>query len=206
MLILKHLVEGQGPVGTLFEDGGTGRHRFCSPCVLPLPWQMYTVHLRDATLLPASGGRGACVIGSHRGVTIRETVFGRLPPPGHCTDTRLRHTPILFVKKAYCPGAFACGAGFRFATSLEAMGGPIRENRLEDAIFMLSLVLAAAHWYLPERSLYNCLELQFCHCHPSDTSNCLVWRPTEFTIVVPQDCICIFFFFKFHCFMLVSGV
>lgn len=106
LLILKHLVEGQGPVGTLFADGGTGRHRFCSPGVLPLLWQMYTVHLRDATLLPASGGRGACVIGSHKGVTIRETVFGRLPPPGHCTDTRLRHNPHSFCEKGLLSWSF----------------------------------------------------------------------------------------------------
>lgn len=37
----------------------------------------------DAFAVLALVSRGACVPGSHRTVTIRETVFGRLPPPGY---------------------------------------------------------------------------------------------------------------------------
>ena len=40
---------------------------------------------------------GACIPGSHRTVTIRETIFGRLPPQVHCTVTE---THISFVKEA----------------------------------------------------------------------------------------------------------
>lgn len=36
----------------------------------------------------------------HRKVTNRKTVLGRLPPPGRCTDNRLKDNPILPVKKA----------------------------------------------------------------------------------------------------------
>lgn len=35
----------------------------------------------------------ACIPGSHRSVAIVKTVLDRLPPPGHCTDSRLRHMP-----------------------------------------------------------------------------------------------------------------
>lgn len=30
-----------------------------------------------------------------------KTVLGRFPPPVHCTDSRLKHTPSLFEKEAY---------------------------------------------------------------------------------------------------------
>lgn len=45
--------------------------------------------------------RGACVPWSHRNITIEETVLGRLPSPGLCTDSRLKHTPGLSMKEAY---------------------------------------------------------------------------------------------------------
>lgn len=38
--------------------------------------------------------RGACIPGSHRTVTIIETVLGRLPFPGHHTDSRLNTLPL----------------------------------------------------------------------------------------------------------------
>lgn len=34
LLILKHLPDGQGQVGTFFRDGGAGEHHFCT---LPIP-------------------------------------------------------------------------------------------------------------------------------------------------------------------------
>lgn len=39
--------------------------------------------------------------GFTRTVTIRDTVLGRLAPPGHCTNSRLTHTSSLPVKKAF---------------------------------------------------------------------------------------------------------
>ena len=46
--------------------------------------------------------RGACILGSHRTVTIIEIVLGRLPFPRHRTDSRLKYTPTLFVKEDIC--------------------------------------------------------------------------------------------------------
>lgn len=35
--------------------------------------------------------RALVFLGSTRLITVTERVFGRLPPPGHCTDIRLKH-------------------------------------------------------------------------------------------------------------------
>lgn len=45
--------------------------------------------------------RAACISGYqyHITVTMRDTVFGRLLPLGHCTDSRLRHNPRLSVRE-----------------------------------------------------------------------------------------------------------
>ena len=43
----------------------------------------------------------ACIHGSQETVTNEETVLGWLPHPVHSTDSRLKHTPSLYVKKAY---------------------------------------------------------------------------------------------------------
>ena len=45
--------------------------------------------------------RWACVPGSHKTVTIREIVVGRLTPPKHCTDRRLKRILSFFVKEGY---------------------------------------------------------------------------------------------------------
>ena len=34
-------------------------------------------------------------------VTIGKTVLGKPPTPGQCTDNRLKHSPSLFINKAY---------------------------------------------------------------------------------------------------------
>lgn len=39
--------------------------------------------------------RGACIPESLGAVTIGETVLARPPPPRHCADSRLKHTPGL---------------------------------------------------------------------------------------------------------------
>ena len=48
-----------------------------------------------------AGGRAAGVLGSPRIATTGETDCGRLPPPGHCTDSRLKHSPHLSEEQAY---------------------------------------------------------------------------------------------------------
>ena len=42
--------------------------------------------------------RRICIPGSYGTVTIWER-FGRLPPPGHCRESRLKHIPSLSVKE-----------------------------------------------------------------------------------------------------------
>ena len=44
---------------------------------------------------------GAGVSESHNTVTTGEIVLGQLPPPGHCTGSRLRHISSLSMKEAY---------------------------------------------------------------------------------------------------------
>ena len=43
----------------------------------------------------------ARISGPHESETIRGTFLGKLPPAGHCTDIRLKHTPRPPVKKAW---------------------------------------------------------------------------------------------------------
>lgn len=45
--------------------------------------------------------RETYVFESHETLTIEETVLGILPLAGHCTDSRLKHTPSVSVKEAY---------------------------------------------------------------------------------------------------------
>ena len=44
--------------------------------------------------------RGACVFGLHGSETV-VTVLGRLPPPGHGTDSRMKQITSFSMKKAY---------------------------------------------------------------------------------------------------------
>ena len=61
---------------------------------------------------------GACISGSQRTETIRETVL-RLPRPGHnITDWHIPHSS--YEKDLFtCPGASVWGADFRFTRNLE---------------------------------------------------------------------------------------
>lgn len=55
---------------------------------------------QDASWSPGSVAGRAWIPGSHRSITIRETVLGRLPKQGHCTDSGGEHSPSESVKKA----------------------------------------------------------------------------------------------------------
>ena len=57
-------------------------------------------HQGISLVILALGAIRACVSGSQRTETIRETVF-RLPHPGHSTERRLTHTPFFSCKRAY---------------------------------------------------------------------------------------------------------
>ena len=55
------------------------------------------------------------------------------------------------------------GAGSRLTTLSKGYRSALRECKLGDIIFELSLGPIIAHWYLPERSSYTLLEPQVLH-------------------------------------------
>lgn len=52
-----------------------------------------------------------------------------------------------------CAGALALATGLGFGSHLGPYGGDFREHKVMDAILSLSLCLASAYQYLPERNL-----------------------------------------------------
>lgn len=61
--------------------------------------------------------RDTCIPETHRTRTIGETILDRLQPPGHCTDSRMKHNSNPSVKEAYLlllELHSALRAGFRF--------------------------------------------------------------------------------------------
>jgi len=95
---------------------------------------------------------GVCISGPHGSETVA-AVLGRLPPPGHCTDSRMKHITSFLMKKAYLlvlqiqperqVSVYYTPRGYQNA---------LREWGLGDTILALSLDLATAHWYLLGRS------------------------------------------------------
>lgn len=54
-----------------------------------------------------------CVPGSYGTVKIKDSVLGRLPFSGHCTDSWLKHISSLWERELLpCLKPWACGAGF----------------------------------------------------------------------------------------------
>lgn len=129
LLNLNHLLERQKLVGTFFRDRDTGKCHFKFLLTLLLPALRDTIfaslplahQLRWACPGPAHHS-SPTTAGRHvqptegtptehlalmaRGlhfwapwVRNRELVLGMLPPPGHCTNTRLNHNPSPFVKR-----------------------------------------------------------------------------------------------------------
>ena len=97
------------PVGTIFELFCCIRVLLSSGEVVLHNTGALVFTFGDTVLAAATQGktcdhlvRGACILGSHRTVTIIETVLGRLPFPRHRTDSRLKYTPTLFVKEDIC--------------------------------------------------------------------------------------------------------
>lgn len=54
----------------------------------------------NALRSPGYGSRGTCVPGSRGTIPIAEMVLARLAPPGHSTDSWLKHSPSPSVKQA----------------------------------------------------------------------------------------------------------
>lgn len=86
--------------------------------------------------------------------TIRETVLGRLPLPGHYTDSRLKYTPVFLRKRPIClyRSFDLKGRLPVWQTSRSSWRGSNR-TKTSGHIFALSFCLTLAHWHLPERSV-----------------------------------------------------
>lgn len=95
--------------------------------------------------LSISEARDDCIQGHQKSEIIGEIFLGRLQSPRHCTD-RIKYT------------VSAWRVCFRITKHLKASGSVLRECSLGNAIFALSLDLAAAFQYLPERNSYTHLE------------------------------------------------
>ena len=88
---------------TLQSPGSHGRSIYTYPVPQFLHLVTWFLQLppREHSLIPWLWRLWACVPGSHRTVTIRDSVLGRLPPPGCCTDSRQKHIYSLSEKEAY---------------------------------------------------------------------------------------------------------
>lgn len=91
---------------------------------------------------------GACVPGSIRTITIKETVLDRLPPKG-LLDDWLKHTSSLSVKEDYLFVLELQPEG-QDSGSAHTLGPFLREYKLMDAIFVLSL----CHTGFSQKSAY----------------------------------------------------
>ena len=95
-------------------------------------------------------------------VTIRETGLGQLPPPRHCTDSRVKHTPSLPVKEASLHG-----------TCLGIYRSALGERRLGDAASEPSptlLHLAS----ISQKGVYTLVRLlHVCSCCQGTAPYCL---------------------------------
>lgn len=97
-----------------------------------------------------------------------QTVLGRLPPSGHCTDSRLKQPQSSFEKGLF-PRASIHGTDFRFATHLETTvefpGNISRETPSLDPTLVLLQVTGN-----PQMRVYIPIWIpDFCNCHPGDT-------------------------------------
>ena len=108
----------------------------------------------EGTLSPPSGllldhltlvVRGHIILGCI-GLEQLETVLGRLPFPGHCTNNGLTHSRSFYEKeRLYLSWSFSLRIGFRFATHLdtiEELSGNVHRETLSLCFFLPSLQLA----------------------------------------------------------------
>lgn len=90
--------------------------------------------------------RRTCIPRSHRIVTIRETVIGRIPSSGHRTESRLKYTPSLSVKEAYLLVLEAqLWSRLQVWHTPRDYGGALRKCRPGNTIFVLSFCLTTVH-------------------------------------------------------------
>lgn len=94
-----HMGTQHSPVALLKSLGGSHPQHSSTASLMLVGEQCTQWIPRDLLVLVA---RGCLHAWPHGTVTIRKTVLGWLPYPGNCSEGRLKHTPSLPVKKAYC--------------------------------------------------------------------------------------------------------
>lgn len=85
-----------------------------------------------------------------------------LSPPGHSTDSRLKHIPNFYARGLYAYlWALTWGVHCWLIISLETYWDITWWGRPVDAIFVLSICPAPGHQYHPQRRVYICLMLWY---------------------------------------------
>ena len=109
-------------------------------------------------------GKGICIPGPHGIITIGKIVLDRMPPPGHCTGSGLKHTSSLLMKRTiYLSWRFSLRDRLQVCTHLESTEAFLGNVRHHSCILPWP---SWVHWYFPERSLYTCLEVWFTEMIP----------------------------------------
>ena len=134
------------------------------------------------------------ISGPYWSETIRGAVLGKLPHSGHCTDSKLKHTPPVFLlkknknkKPKYLPWCFSLGSRLQAYHTFRGYRSARREQGPRNTISALALGLATVYQYLPERSSHTQLEPQFLQLLTGRHPRCLAWRSAAFIIAVTQD-------------------
>lgn len=87
--------------------------------------------------------KGDCILGPCGYETIGESVLGRLLTPGHHTNNTLKHIVSLPMKKIYLTYSFSLTGRLQVYHTSRNYGNALRECRLRDTIFELSLGLGS---------------------------------------------------------------
>lgn len=116
-------------------------------------------------------GRKAYVPGSHENVTIKETVFGRLPPSRPC---RRKLKPSVCLYEVCMLRNFDLRVRPLVLHTSNGLRGVFREQRQVDTILALFHCLCPASWYLPKRSSYLCFRPKFLQLLPGKPLHDLV--------------------------------
>lgn len=115
--------------------------------------------------------RGACIPESHGTVAIKEVVLGRLSLTEHCTDNRLRHTPVFLCRRPLGLFWSFCLRGrlqvWHTSSRLQSfLSSSIGCGHHLGVIFLLCFSLPVS----PREKKAYLLSSGICHCHPRNTA------------------------------------
>lgn len=134
----------------------------------------------------------------HGPVTIRKTVLVWPSPPGHSTNSRLKHNPYSRSKKpVYLAWSFSLGTGFRFPIYLQAK--EVLQGNISRDIPSLHTPLAFLQLDKTyQKEAYKLIwNPNFCSCCPGDTSRSCVQDSKDYNW--SQIALCLFACFKGCC-------